>query len=179
MTKLTNSMRAAYVRQVMADVPKIKDYDSEIKKVVEAAYVELLPKKVRAVYEDKDLRGNLTTWYYYPPCNQGSICLMGMRDYEGAKKVLDAAALAICQEAFAARKVRVALQEKIRAVAYSVTTHARLKEALPEFAKYLPEDEAAVCRTLPATANVMEEFRAAGWPAKKVPASPEKLAAVH
>jgi hypothetical protein len=38
---------------------------------------------------------------------------------------------------------------------------------LPEFEKYLPEDEAQAVRALPVVTNVVADFVKAGWPTKK------------
>lgn len=44
------------------------------------------------------------------------------------------------------------------------TTRKQAAEVLPEFEKYLPEDEPKALRTLPALANVAADFVKAGWP---------------
>lgn len=56
------------------------------------------------------------------------------------------------------------LEAKLRGLADSVTTLPALKKLLPEFVKYMPEDKQQACKTLPATANVVSDFVAAGWP---------------
>ena len=78
---------------------------------------------------------------------------------------------ALKAEMDASNKARKALAEKLRAVAYSVTTRKALAAALPEFEKYLPPDDAAAIRTLPVVANVVADFVKAGWPKGKKPAT--------
>lgn len=56
------------------------------------------------------------------------------------------------------------LETKLQAVAESCTTRKALLNALPEFEKYLPADDAAACRSLPVVANVVSDFMKAGWP---------------
>ena len=56
------------------------------------------------------------------------------------------------------------LETKLMAAANSCTTRKALVELLPEFEKYLPADQAAACKTLPAVANIMADFVKAGWP---------------
>ena len=56
------------------------------------------------------------------------------------------------------------LREKLHGCAYAVTTRKALVDLLPEFEKYLPADDASVCRTLPVVQNVVSDFVKAGWP---------------
>jgi len=167
MTRLTNYERDAYIRNVMNDVPKAQDWSETIKKAIEPVFLELLDPKVRAVYKDKNLRSNLNRWFYYPPNGGGSICLFGSDFSREQLAKLDEVAGPLQLQAKEERKKRAALEEKVRALAYSCTTYAKLREAMPEFAKYVPDDAQAVCKTLPATANILQDFVAAGWPVKK------------
>jgi hypothetical protein len=59
---------------------------------------------------------------------------------------------------------RDTLSAKLQAAANSVATRKALVELLPEFEKYLPADEGAACKTLPAVANLLADFSKAGWP---------------
>jgi hypothetical protein len=65
-------------------------------------------------------------------------------------------------------ELRADLHAKIKAVAYSVSTRKALADALPEFEKYLPADDAKAIRTLPVVANVVTDFMKAGWPKEQV-----------
>lgn len=167
MTRLTNYERDAYVRSVMNDLPKMPDYEDRIFKAIEPLYVEMLDPKVRAVYKDKKLRDNLNKWWYYPGSNGSSICLFGEELSREQKARLDEVAVPIQMEKKEEYKKRADLKQKVRALAYSCTTYAKLRESCPEFAKYVPQDAVAVCKTLPAVANIVKDFEAAGWPVKK------------
>jgi hypothetical protein len=159
--KLTNTIRDAFVRAAMADVPKI-DYQEKTIKVVMDDAVSQLPPKVRAIYKDKELSRFIFVYgkyfgnsYVSVPCGD-----------KGFKLTADAAAkVAEIKESDEAQdKNQKELSQKLHAVAYACSTRKALVDALPEFEKYLPADEAAACRTLPVIANVVSDFVKAGWP---------------
>ena len=158
--KLTNTLRDAFVLAAMQDVPSV-DYSEKITAVAIKAAVEKLPPKVRAIWNDKELRGFVVTDRHWLA---GSlvVCVPG-KDHEVDKVVRDAAAPLVALDV-EQRKSRESLQTKLRSVAYACTTRKALLDALPEFEKYLPADEAAVNRSMPVVAGVVTEFVKAGWP---------------
>lgn len=164
--KLTNALRDAFVIAAMEDVPA-EDYYSQAEKVVVDDIVDQLPPKVRAVWNDKNLRHWVDTTTYYMPGRMGSVAVPGSyRDpcalRPAAKaKVEKLAALNSTQDA-----TRRDLKARLRAVAYACSTRKALAEALPEFEKYLPP-EVAPNRQLPAVSGVVTEFVKAGWPKGK------------
>jgi hypothetical protein len=159
--KLTNTIRDAFVRAAMADVPKIDYQEKTIKVVMEDAIAQL-PPKVRAIYKDKDLTCFVRTdgkyfgnSYVSVPCSK--------KDF----KLTTAAAVKVAEikESDEAQgENQKELRQKLHAVAYACSTRKALFDMLPEFEKYLPEDDAAACRTLPVVANVVSDFVKAGWP---------------
>lgn len=159
--KLTNTIRDAFVRSAMDDVPS-EDFTEQARSLITADAVAALPPKVRAIWNDKTLRHLVATFYCHqhreftaqvPGCNELKLSpeTMTALDALGGKHVAQITS-------------RRALKDKLRSVAYSVNTRKALVDALPEFEKYLPKDEAAACRTLPVVANVVSEFVKAGWP---------------
>jgi hypothetical protein len=158
--RLTNTIRDAFVRAAMDDVPQV-DYRGQIQTLVRDEAIALLPAKVRAVYNDKNLRHFIElrnvsiAGEWFPVPNGG--------DYRPSPAVKEKAeALAKLNDAQST--ARSELRHKLHAVAYSMSTRKALVDALPEFEKYLPEDEAAACRTLPVVTNVVADFVKAGWP---------------
>lgn len=158
--KLTNTIRDAFIRAAMADVPDV-DYQEKTIKVVMADAVAQLPPKVKAFYKefpqfvrhDGCYFGNA---YVSVPCAKGEHFKLSEKSaaqVEQLKSDLDAQ-----------NQRNKELRDKLRAVAYSVNTRKALADALPEFEKYLPADDAAACRTLPVVANVVADFVKAGWP---------------
>jgi hypothetical protein len=172
--RLTNTLRQAFVKAVMQDVPKIDDQE-QIRSLIQKAVKEALPAKVAAVWNDPQLRAYITTGSL--SCKWGtsaenvymSIELPSTRhySYEGVdvpvKVVEEANALGVAW--YRQIAVRDVLEKKLTQAAASVMTRKALAELLPEFEKYLPADEANAQKTnLPALANVVSDFVKAGWP---------------
>lgn len=169
--KLTNTIRNAFINSVMNDVPNYNDLLDAVRKLVVDDIVSRLPKKIRAVYDDKDLRHWLKTDYNsfgsvslnYPSPEVRSSCDKPMLTPEVQEKV-NALEIEIKEK----RRLHRELQSKIKSAAYGCTTRKQLAELLPEFEKYLPADEAkAVKQNLPAVANLVADFTKAGWPKSK------------
>lgn len=166
--RLTNTIRDAFVRAAMADVPTV-DYQEQMKSLVLKEVEEKLPPEVKAVYKKEHLRPFLET-YYLTVSNQ-YYSVHGFRNAytpssDLLKKVRD------IEKKYDEQSERISdLRNKLQAVAYSVSTREALVKALPEFEKYLPENEEKACRTLPVIANVVSDFVKAGWPKKEVKTS--------
>ena len=160
--RLTNLIRDSFVTAAMHDVPKV-DYDKQIIEQYQQGMLDLMPPELVGLYEKnkdwfnhsfKHLHGLNTSFKVVAP-DYGTLELKPKRKAEIDRL------LALHKEQ---RRTRSELQDKLKAVAYSVTTRKALAEALPEFEKYLPADEPAACRTLPAVANLVADFTKAGWP---------------
>ncbi len=168
--RLTNTIRDSFIRAAMHDVPKEVDHSEEIRKIVLDDFLSKLPVKIKAVYDDASIRHWLKTDYNnyggvsvnYPSSQTTSRYEAPKLTPNVQKKVDD-----LKEKSDANQKIRATLEAKLRNVAYGVTTRKQLAEALPEFEKYLPEDEAQAVRTLPVVTNVVADFVKAGWPAKK------------
>lgn len=168
--RLTNYIRDAFVRAAMHDVPKEVDHSEEIRKLVLDDFVSKLQPKVRAVWDDKTIcdwlktdhnsYGNVSVTY---PSREQSGWGQKPKLTDSVQKKVDALALKKTEN----EKIRDELERKLKGVAYSVSTRKQLADALPEFEKYLPEDEAKAIRTLPVVTNVVAEFVKAGWTTKK------------
>lgn len=173
--KLTNTIRDAFVRSVMNDVPVI-DYEEPARKELEKTALSLVPPAIRKAWLDKDQRQFI---------NSGSVTVNRFvsasvpepRGWQEGRafheKVLQATNIAELKAKYEAQQSqRSALESKVRGVAYGMTTRKALADALPEFAKYLPADEAAAIRSLPVIANVVSDFVKAGWPKDKKAKAP-------
>lgn len=161
--KLTNNLREAFIRAAMDDVPHV-DYSEQIQSVAQKAAAALLPLKVRALWADNTLRPYVATVYF-----RGAMLPGTNADDNKIRAAAEVVVAPLIKAREAQEAARKDLARKLRAVAYSVTTRAALVEALPEFEKYLPADERTA--NLPAIANVVAEFVAAGWPKGKKPAT--------
>lgn len=162
--KLTNSIRDAFVRAAMQDVPKI-EYDEQKRKIEREAAIDLLPPKVRALAKDKELAQYLYVNYHGLYCARGASLNLSPETLAKTRE--------ISGKESAQSEARRELQSKLKAAAYSATTRKQLAEMLPEFERYLPVDEAAANRSVPVVANLVAEFTKAGWPKGK---SPDKRA---
>ena len=163
--KLTNHLRDAFIRQAMNDVPNI-DYAEQIRKAVMDDTIDTLPPKIKAIWKDAALREWIKTdWNNFGGVSvtTPAISRAGVKLSPGAATLVDE--LKALNDA--QKKQRKELEDKLRGCAYSVTTRKQLAELLPEFVRYMPKDEAAAIRTLPAVANVVADFVKAGWPKDK------------
>lgn len=175
--KLTNTIRDAFIRAAMNDVPNV-DYTEQIRKVACDDAVAALPPAVRKLWNDKATRNFLNL--NHATYGRVSVAYPSDTKYGEARKLSPSAETAVTEladKAKAEKSARDSLQSRLRAVAYSMSTRKALAEALPEFAKYLPEDEAAALRTVPVIANVVADFVRAGWPKDKAPAKAKQAVA--
>jgi hypothetical protein len=171
--RLTNTIRNAFVRAAMQDVPEI-DYQEQMRKLIQDDAVAQLPLKVRAIYSDASLRHFLNTNYAY---RYGSVSVPCAKDgYSPSAKAAEEYKRMDSANDSQDEK-RNALESKLRACALACTTRKALVDMLPEFEKYLPADDAAACRTLPVVANVVSDFAQAGWPKGAANKSKAKKAA--
>jgi hypothetical protein len=172
--KLTNTIRDAFVRRVMDDTPSV-DYAEQIRDAAMKAAIAEMPPKIAAIWKDLELRQWLRVTGFSLDGVGGISLPAPVGDYTDEKREykvrLERSLSEIAAKAEAQRKQRADLQDKIRRAAYGYTTRKALADAMPEFAKYLPADEAAANRSLPVVANVVADFVKAGWPkGKKVAA---------
>lgn len=184
--KLTNSHREEFVRRVMEDVPQI-DYKTqaddfvrkELAKLRKAAGLadidtERLEFRRSAVYvwEHKETgvwseqkhdgwASDYRTSYF---TNQGQygVSYKECKDLEKHPELL-----ALRNKYVAQQNDRVVLSKRIRAVIDGCNTLKQATDALPEFAKYLPEEPPKADRTLPVVGNLVADLTKQGWPAKK------------
>lgn len=168
--RLTNYMRDAFVAAVMNDVPNAErvELEAKVHKIALDDALKTCPAPIKAAWADNLLRPFVRTrtvsFYsinYGRPFRQIEVpCASDYSQSPSTKERIEAFAKVASQ----ANKTREELETKLRAVAYGVTTRKALVEALPEFEKYLPADDAKAVRSLPVVANVVSEFVKAGWP---------------
>lgn len=165
--RLTVMDKEAFIRAVLADVPRI-DYHEEIKKVLDAYLAEIAPAAVLSVFkkhpeyfDQRQVRTYGEAGHYY-----GEHYLVP----EGFDLEEPPAPLVRVKELLKAQGAQSAalntLEVKVKGMIRGFTTVAKAKEAMPEFAKYLPDDTAAPSKNLP-VANVVGDLIRAGWPKDK------------
>jgi len=155
MTRLTNTIRDAFIKAVMADVPSV-DYQAIVNDRVNAAQAARFPLGADAFYQLakagwlRSTSGFVATgWvkYFGPDLSP----LPDTSDLDASMRQQSAA--------------RDDVRRQVRALAYSHTTLEKLREAAPELAKYLPVPSSTkVDRTVPVVqVDVVGVLRAAGW----------------
>lgn len=167
--RLTQTIKEAFVRAAMDDVPMI-DYDEQARQIATKAVEALTPVALQRAIKAEPV---IATWldknYVHFPNGLGSCCLACptatieriYKDPEVWGLIKD-----LAEKAMAQRKARQELEQKLRTAAYGCTTRKQLEAALPEFVKYLPTEVTATVN-LPAIANLVTDFLAAGWPKQK------------
>lgn len=157
--RLTKTLRDAFVRAAVDDVPKV-DYRTQACDTAMKFGISGLPPDVKAIYKIAPEYIAVKQYYvsglgyvYYPGINS-------LTDEQIA--VLNKLSDSDSQQDGALCELRI----KLSGVANSVQTIKALKELLPEFAKYIP-DETGSAMNLPAIANVVADFVKAGWPDKQ------------
>lgn len=154
--RLTETLREAFVRAAMADVPSV-DYDTQIADKARRMSIANMPEWLQdACAKHKELLGYLRTVSDWD--SGASFFTAGPRTAENTAELRELRRLANRQ-----KDDRRALSNKLESVAAACNTTKQLADALPEFAKYLPKENAAD-RSVPAVANVVAEFVKAGWP---------------
>lgn len=168
--RLNNSIKQAFVKSVLDDSALV-DYTTQINDRVKKYFYDIAPVDVKKVYDNpktqKYIANNSVSmnygseylgWFNSPlipvDCVVTDMDLLAELAY--LKK----------QENEQQRK-RWDLETKLRGVIDSFTTVKTAREALPEFAKYLPEVDGSRCKTLPAIAGLVADLQNIGWkPAK-------------
>ena len=168
--KLTNYIRDAFIKRVMTDVPYV-DYSEQARILAQTTVRDAFDKQYGAgKYKSLDEAGWLGHRYVPMPRNIQNCYMaipsgsdLGQEYPEVWAQILKLSTLAEAQSAS-----RTALENNLRAAAYSVTTRKALADLLPEFEHYLPADDAkAIKINLPAVANLVADFTRAGWPKQK------------
>ena len=176
--RMTKQLQEAFVKGVLADVPTL-DYQGMLLPIVLADFVGQLPEPVRAIWNGP-LRdyvnlqyfsagdgswGDTTRWHYSCEVPWPTDCARdNLKLTPAGQKNVDA-----LTKKWAAQNKRIAtLKTKLEGAVKAYTTVKTLREALPEFAKYLPAEDATPSN-LPALANVVSDLVQAGWPNGKTP----------
>lgn len=167
--RLTNYIRDAFIEAAMQDVPATKVHTEEIRKLAQEDIFTRLPKDIQKIWsENNESRSFLKirhdsyrgVSFVYPSIDEYSSGDRPLSDKVKAK--IDKLADEMKED----KKMRDSLQGKLKGAAYACTTTKQLRELLPEFGRYLPEEEAQTARSLPVVANIVADFAKAGWPKK-------------
>ena len=160
--KLSQTLKKAFIASVMQDVPKV-DYLEQAQKCARKHFERLMPQEILQVIQKyPDWFGNVGFYTpnvfpnFYTKSPVGNYYLF--KNNEQAWEEL----LEITDAFEKQRFTRDALEAKLRGVVHGCNTLKQLKEALPEFEKYMPEENQPASQNLPALANIVADFKAAG-----------------
>lgn len=161
--RLTNTMKEAFVRAAMQDVPST-DYKEQAR--------SLMNKKIAAAKKAAGLQKvdeeRLDSSTVYAPSSTDkyalSVYARGLTKKERQEIGQDPEIKALLDQDEKQQQQRDQLKRNLNAAINACNTRKQAAEALPEFEKYLPEDEPKALRSLPALANVAADFVKAGWP---------------
>ena len=169
--RLTVELREKIVRDIMADMPALspnllKDYRDTMDKRAREIARDQLPAKVRAIYDDPDLRPYINTEYV-------GICCVGYqlptvpRGYANTRALIQDTetdpAFDTAHKAY--DKLREDIQRIQSQLAFNVAIPKTVKafvEMFPDLAKYAPQEPTPATANLPATTQLMDSLRAAG-----------------
>lgn len=166
--RLTNYDRDSFVRAVLNDVPQI-DYNAKAEALIRAAHEKSLPPKIKAVFDDTELRDRyLRVHYFNPSAHLNNIALYAGEGFSlDSVKGLREKVFAIASKAAEQSSQRQSLRLQIKAAIYGCNTLKQACDTMPELIKYLPQDRGGkVTRQLPAIGNLVSDLTKAGWQKK-------------
>lgn len=181
--QLNKKHRDEFVRRVMEDVPQI-DYMTQAEDFVRKELAKLRKAAGLADFDNDRLefrRICVSTWEhketgvwsaqkqdgwssdYRTPTfvNQGQY---GVSYKECQELEKHPELIALRDKYIAQQNERNELSNRVRAVIDGCNTLKQATDALPEFAKYLPEEAPKADRTLPVVGNLVAELATKGWP---------------
>lgn len=149
--RLTKYLRECFVKAVFADIaePKKPSFNE-----LQAALYENFDPRIKAVYDDEELRKQLNTSYYHVSGTGGRSLVTGGQNYDQTPLFLS---WTKADEAYRSAKA------SLRAVADGCTNLKQLQAALPELVKYMVSEEKPTPVNLPALTGTVDALKALGW----------------
>lgn len=166
--RITKYQREAFVRAVLSDTPKV-DYLELKRKVIQDHLLAIAPPDVLKVY--KNHKEYLDTAYVkwdhqYSGWGIGKFYLVPDDD-ANTYMIKDEDVLAVLRNYDELERQqaedRSELETKLKGVIAGFTTVRKAREAMPEFAKYLPEDDIVPTKYLPAIDGLVTDLVKMGW----------------
>lgn len=170
---LSRADRERVVRGALADVPQV-DYQEELRKLLQAAIIEVAPPEIQAVYKSEELRSewmvekevcifDLYTHIYMPSSWPRDITeWVGdsgvLSSYLVSPQAISKAGELADKNSAQGNKVRQ-LGEMLKSELAKLRTREDVMSKLPEFAKYLPP----IAQGSDKGDAVTEEFKKHGW----------------
>ncbi|WP_323120019.1 Nmad5 family putative nucleotide modification protein [Burkholderia alba] len=165
--RLTSYHRDAFVTAVLDDVPMV-DYDEQCRVLMQKWAIDRLPPKLRAMF--KEFGHFFKTGYVSPPGDLSSVSVVtaDSGSHTRAAMTSDTDFWSDLSDLAKAKKtqadVRLGIRNRVVSIINACSTVKQAHERLPKFAKYLPDADAPIDRTVPVVANLVADLTAAGWP---------------
>lgn len=164
--RLTRQMKEDFVFKAMKDMPKV-DYQQQMQDKATAIAVSRMPAKVRAVWDDKALRVYLnikSTRIQSNSCvGYVTVPFPSADSFDEALTGAERAELKQIHDAYEAqRDKRREAERLLKSAIESMSTLKQAREALPQFAKYLPEPEAKASLPAVMEADFVQKLQACG-----------------
>lgn len=166
--RLTKTMREEILMKIMNDLPKV-DYMTQIIDLCKKDIQKQIPEPIRKLIgTEHEVRLSLGETRIILPNHYCIIrivvhgALYGADVTEETRKIANDLAILLSTQ----MKTRKELEKKVEATLAAYTTVAKLREACPQFDKYLP-NEAAINHPMTVTSSPIPDLQAAGWPKSK------------
>lgn len=172
--RLTTYMRQAFVNAAMHDVPSV-DYIEQARSLVNKLALEIVrAQKLNSINPDRLSQRNVIVMKAestYDSFLNAHVIGLTQEEAKAISKLPELHRLALLSKE--QREKQEALRRTLKSAIDACATRKQAVDALPEFEKYLPQDEAKAIRSVPVIANVVSDFVKAGWPKgqKKIPAA--------
>ena len=168
--RLNKKLRDKFVNAIMEGVPLVDNHE-KARKMLQAAALKECPVDVRTMYRNENLRVYLRKEpYWFSTYAHGnftfSLVVPRERQMEwkpDADTRLEASNL--IAEQHDSKTDHKSLQTMLTEMVKCINTTEKLREAFPEWASLVPEDERPA--NLPAPTDLMARFKAAGWKKKR------------
>lgn len=169
--RLTKLIKESFVRAVMNDTPAI-DYDTMIRSSVTEWLKENTPKEIISLAKKHPEYFNTDDylWLNGFGCIRFDVLPRSSHHQRDLAYKIQKALAELIGKKKQQDEARNTLKFKLEGTIEAFTTVKAAKAALPELAKYLPEDEEKAVKNLPAIANTIADLVAAGWPKGKAAA---------
>jgi hypothetical protein len=166
--RLTQTHREAFVRAALNDVPTV-NYREKIQKLIQEDSINKLDPALRRIARSNTLKMFLATAVTY--FDSTSVTIFSDEryghQYVASSEEVGAELRELAAKQKAQEETLSNLRSKLTAAAKSCSTRKQLAELLPEFEKYLPDEEGKASRSVPAISNMVGDFIRAGWPKDK------------
>jgi hypothetical protein len=150
-TKLTNSIRDAYIEACMSDVPR-PDYKALEKEAQDLLYKAMSPA-VRKVFREEPNALKYETFSDLADRGYAKLIIADVKWSKVPAPVLEKAG------------ARMRVKQQIRTQAYACKTGKQLEEALPQFAHHVPKpDQPTPC--LPVPTRFLDDLKMLGFQPK-------------